>query len=132
MPKKRISILILLSTIILCTSVFLAPKIINPFHLDDTTRSILLFIRLPRVTVAFLMRMPLGASGAVLQGILRNPLADPYILGISSGAALAAAFGLLSGIYLFGKFSIPFAAFIGASVASIMVGAFGWMRGRLL
>ena len=78
------------------------------------------------------MGIALGASGAVLQGILRNPLADPYILGISGGAALAAAFGLLSGIYFFGAFSIPVAAFIGASAASVMVGAFGWKRGRLL
>ena len=131
MPKIRISILILLSTIILCTSVFLAPKIINPFHLDDTTRSILLFIRLPRVTVAFLMGMALGASGAVLQGILRNPLADPYILGISSGASLSAAVVLLSGSYLFGKFTIPLAAFFGASLVSILVGFFGWKRGGL-
>src|SRR3989304_6917420 len=98
MPKIRISILILLSTIILCTSVFLAPKVINPFHLDDTTKNILLFIRLPRVMVAFLMGMALGASGAVLQGILRNPLADPYILGISSGASLTAVLGIIGGL----------------------------------
>lgn len=78
------------------------------------------------------MGIALGASGAVLQGILKNPLADPYILGISSGAALAAAFGLLSGAYLFGKFSIPLMAFVGASVVSLIVGAFGWKHGRLL
>lgn len=78
------------------------------------------------------MGAALGASGAVLQGILKNPLADPYILGISSGSALAATFGLLSGYYLFGKFSIPLSAFAGASVVSILVGAFGWKRGRLL
>lgn len=82
--------------------------------------------------VAVLMGMALGASGAVLQGILKNPLADPYILGISSGSALAAAFALLSGFYLFGKFTIPLTAFFGASVVSLIVGAFGWKRGKLL
>jgi len=77
------------------------------------------------------MGMALGASGAVLQGILRNPLADPYILGISSGASLSAAVVLLSGSYLFGKFTIPLAAFFGASLVSILVGFFGWKRGGL-
>jgi iron complex transport system permease protein len=77
------------------------------------------------------MGMALGASGAVLQGILRNPLADPYILGISSGASLTAAMGILSGIYFFGKFTIPLTAFFGASFVSIFVGFFGWKRGGL-
>jgi ABC-type Fe3+-siderophore transport system permease subunit len=129
MSKIRISILILLSTVILCTSLFLAPKVINPFHLDAMTRDILVSIRLPRVMVAFLMGMALGASGAMLQGILRNPLADPYILGISSGASLSAALCLLSGTYFLGKFTIPFAAFLGASLVSSLVGFFGWKRG---
>ena len=129
MSKIRISILILLSTVILCTSLFLAPKVINPFHLDAMTRDILVSIRLPRVMVAFLMGMALGASGAMLQGILRNPLADPYILGISSGASLSAALCLLSGTYFLGKFTIPFAAFLGASLVSSLVGFFGWRRG---
>jgi len=129
MSKIRISIFILLSTVILCTSLFLAPKVINPFHLDAMTKDILVSIRLPRVMVAFLMGMALGASGAMLQGILRNPLADPYILGISSGASLSAALCLLSGTYFLGKFTIPFAAFLGASLVSLLVGFFGWRRG---
>jgi iron complex transport system permease protein len=129
--KIKISTLILISVLILSTSIFLGPRIINPFKLNGTEKEILLSIRLPRVIVAVLMGIALGASGAVLQGILRNPLADPYILGISSGAALAAALGLLSGTYLLGKFSIPLTAFIGASIVSIVVGAFGWKRGGL-
>src|SRR4030066_1063257 len=131
MPKIRISILILLSTIILCTSLFFGPKIINPFHLDDTTRSILLFIRLPRIAVAFLMGMALGASGAVLQGILKNPLADPYILGISSGASLAAVLGIMGGAAFLGSFTIPILAFSGALITGTMVGVMGWKRGGL-
>jgi len=129
--KIKISTLILISVLILSTSIFLGPRIINPFKLTGAEKEILISIRLPRVIVAVLMGIALGASGAVLQGILRNPLADPYILGISSGAALAAALGLLSGTYLLGKFSIPLTAFIGASIVSIVVGAFGWKRGGL-
>jgi iron complex transport system permease protein len=100
--------------------------------MNDLEKEIFFSIRLPRVTVACLMGIALGASGAVLQGILKNPLADPYILGISSGSALAAVFALISGVYIFGKFSIPLSAFIGASLASIMVGAFGWKQGKLM
>jgi len=132
MSKLKILALLLIPVLIVSVSLFWGPRAIDPFHMGPLQREILFSIRLPRIIVAFLMGMALGASGAVLQGILRNPLADPYILGISSGAALAAASGLLSGIYFFGKFSIPFAAFIGASVVSTIVGAFGWKQGRLL
>ena len=131
MSKTKISILILISNLIFLASIFLGPRVINPFELNGTEKEILLSIRLPMVIVGGLMGIALGASGAVLQGILRNPLADPYILGISSGAALSAALGLLSGFHLLGKFSIPLTAFIGASFVSILVGRFGWRRGEL-
>jgi iron complex transport system permease protein len=117
--------------LILLLGLFAGPRVINPLSLTDMDREILLSIRLPRVVVAMLMGMALGASGAVLQGVLRNPLADPYILGISSGASLAAAFGLLTGFYVFGKASVPLAAFGGACLVSLLVGAFGWKRGGL-
>ena len=74
---------------VFCLALFAGPHMINPFDLNGMERDILLSIRMPRVVVALLMGMALGASGAVLQGVLRNPLADPYILGISSGASLA-------------------------------------------
>jgi iron complex transport system permease protein len=131
MSKIRILMLIMTLVLIILASLFLSPKLINPFQMDTVERNILLTIRFPRVVVAFLMGMSLGVSGAVLQGILRNPLADPYILGISSGASLLAVGGILSGIYFFGRFTIPFVAFIGASFVSILVGFFGWKQGRL-
>jgi len=114
---------------VVLTALFAGPRFINPFAMTPMDREILLAIRLPRVVVAVLMGMALGASGAVLQGVLRNPLADPYILGISSGASLAAALGMLSGAYIIGKVSVPLAAFIGACLVSVLVGAFGWKRG---
>jgi len=116
---------------ILVLALCAGPRTINPLAMTATEREILLSIRLPRVAVALLMGMALGASGAILQGVLRNPLADPYILGISSGASLAAALGLLAGFYVFGGSSVPVSAFIGASLVSILVGAFGWKRGGL-
>jgi ABC-type Fe3+-siderophore transport system permease subunit len=131
MHKIRITLFLLMAAAILVLSLFAGPRTINPLAMTATEREILLSIRLPRVAVALLMGMALGASGAILQGVLRNPLADPYILGISSGASLAAALGLLAGFYVFGGSSVPVSAFIGASLVSVLVGAFGWKRGGL-
>jgi iron complex transport system permease protein len=119
------------SVMLFLLALFAGPRMINPFVLTDTEREILLSIRLPRVVVALLMGAALGASGAVLQGVLRNSLADPYILGISSGASLSAALGLIAGFYFFGAASVPLTAFIGAALVSLLVGAFGWKRGGL-
>jgi len=116
---------------ILLLALFAGPRMVNPFSLTAMDREILYSIRMPRVVVAMLMGMALGASGAILQGVLRNPLADPYILGISSGASLCAALGMLSGFYFFGNMSVPLTAFIGAVLVSALVGAFGWKRGGL-
>ena len=131
MSKAKIAALVLITFFIFLCSLFLGPKIINPVSLNDIDRTILFSIRMPRVVVAFLMGMALGASGAVLQGVLRNPLADPYILGISSGASLTAALGIIGGLTFLGSFTIPVLAFIGALVTGGIVGVMGWKRGGL-
>lgn len=129
--KIRIAIVIVIFVIIVVASHLVGPVMINPFHMDETTREILFSIRSPRVFVAVLMGMALGASGAVLQGILRNPLADPYILGISSGASLSAALGIIFGLTFLGTFTIPTLALAGALVTGSLVGILGWKRGGL-
>ncbi|MBI5640213.1 MAG: iron ABC transporter permease [Nitrospirae bacterium] len=129
--KLRIFIIVLICAFTFFASLLLGPSVINPFTMDETAREILFEIRAPRILVACLMGMALGASGAVLQGILRNPLADPYILGISSGASLLAAAGIIGGITLFGSFTIPVLAFTGALLTGGIVGAMGWKRGGL-
>lgn len=131
MSKITLLVLMLISLLIFLSALFVGPRMMSPFGMGDIEREILFSIRLPRVIVAALMGIALGASGAVLQGVLRNPLADPYILGISSGASLSAALGLLSGFYSLGRFTIPLTAFIGAFIVSMLVGAFGWKRGGL-
>lgn len=124
------SFIIIVSAIMIFTAaLFLGPKFINPLRVNEIEREILLSIRLPRIIVSLLMGMALGASGAVLQGILRNPLADPYILGISSGAALTAATGIIAGVTFLGVITIPLLAFAGAMITGIFVGALGWKRG---
>ena len=62
---------------------------------DSLTESIVLNLRLPRIGTAFIAGAALSVSGAVFQSVLKNPLADPYILGISGGAALGTAAGLI-------------------------------------
>ncbi len=122
-----IAALCVLSLCIIVVSVASGQRLLNPFSMDSQTCRTLLAIRLPRAAVALLMGGALGASGAILQGIFRNPLADPYILGISSGAALAASFGLMSGISLFTS-SVPILAFIGAIAtgAAVVILGHGW------
>lgn len=113
------------------SALFLGPRVINPLDLSDIDRTIVFSIRLPRVLISLLMGMALGASGAVLQGILRNPLADPYILGISSGASLFAAFSIIMGFSFIGTFTIPALAFTGAVLTGILVGIIGRKKGGI-
>lgn len=130
--KTRMMLVIVTFILIFSGSLIIGPRVINPLAMDDTTREILFSIRAPRSVVAVLMGMALGASGAVLQGILRNPLADPYVLGISSGASLTAAFGILGGLTFLGGFTIPALAFAGALITGTLVGVMGWRKGGLL
>ncbi len=91
---------------------------------QDNTQSIILWqVRVPRVLLAFMVGGSLAAVGASLQALLRNPLADPYVIGISSGAALGAAVAILFGVGLsvFGLSVLPFCAFLGALISLFIV-----------
>ena len=78
-------------------------------------------IRLPRALAAGLVGAALGASGAALQGLLRNPLADPGVLGVSASASLAATFAIYYGLTAFSAWALPIAAIIGAMVATLVI-----------
>ena len=78
-------------------------------------------IRLPRAAAAFVVGAALGASGAALQGLLRNPLAEPGVLGVSASASLGATFVLYYGLADTWAYSVPVAAITGASVASTLI-----------
>jgi len=71
-------------------------------------------VRLPRILSAAIVGGGLAISGVVFQGILLNPLADPYTLGVSAGAALGASLALLLNIGMLGSYSVPLFAFVGA------------------
>ncbi len=89
----------------------------------DITRTILFQIRLPRVLLGFLVGCSLASVGVVLQALLRNPLADPYVLGVSSGAALGAAVGVLcgAGTTFLAEAALPACGFAGGIVALVIV-----------
>ena len=70
-------------------------------------------IRLPRVALAALVGGGLAVSGAVLQGVFRNPLAEPGIIGVSAGAAVGAVGVIMAGWATFGTATVPLAAFAG-------------------
>ncbi len=90
--------------------------------LGDPTSIILLQVRMPRVVLAFLVGGSLAMVGVALQALLRNPLADPFVIGISSGAALGAAIAILFGVGVsMGSISaLPVCAFAGA-LFSLMI-----------
>lgn len=86
----------------------------NRDHPDYANFSLVVFtFRMPRIILAFLVGMALATSGALMQGITRNPLADPYLLGVSGGASLAAVL-IIVGIKNVPFSTLPFAAFGGA------------------
>jgi cobalamin transport system permease protein len=113
-------LLIALATAMLA-SLFLGSVYITPNELFDS--EILWQIRVPRVVLAALVGLMLSISGVILQGILRNPLADPYILGISAGGAVGAAISIAIGSHflLLWVGSVPVTAFIFALLAVFIV-----------
>jgi len=88
---------------------------------SEEQRLIVQEIRLPRVLLAWLIGMGLGAAGAALQGLLRNPLAEPGLLGISSSAGLGAVITLYFGIGAVGVWVLPGAAMLAALLATLLL-----------
>ncbi|MBY0225577.1 MAG: iron ABC transporter permease [Hyphomicrobium sp.] len=85
----------------------------------EARRVILLEVRLPRALLGFMVGGTLGLAGAVLQGYLRNPLAEPGILGISGGAALGAVIAIHSGVAQVVALALPLAGLMGAALATL-------------
>ncbi len=89
------------------------------------------FLRLNRVIAAFVVGAALSAAGVVLQALLRNPLAEPYILGVSSGSALGAAIAIISGTASLTMAGMPITAFIFGAATLITVYYLANTAGRL-
>ncbi len=122
-----------------CMAVMTGPVVIKPFLVvkiwvykltggliaKDWTRVpevIVLDVRTPRVILSVLVGMGLAVSGAAMQGLFRNPMAEPYVLGMSSGAAVGACLAIVLGVgKIFGSFAVPVLAFTGSSLTIFVV-----------
>ncbi|MBP2337192.1 iron complex transport system permease protein [Saccharothrix coeruleofusca] len=89
-------------------------------------------IRFPRVLLGAVVGAGLALAGAVVQGVVRNPVADPYLLGLSHGASVGAVLVLTTGVAALGALTLPVAAFAGAAAAMAVVLVMARHRGRLL
>jgi iron complex transport system permease protein len=143
-PKKLITrtglaVMVLVAVMFICSlvgtesvslkDVFAGPGVRTAANPDY---EIFVRIRLPRIILAGLVGAALACSGVVFQVLLRNPLADPYILGISSGAGLGVIIAVISGLNwtLWGRSPIAFFAFVGALGTVWLVWFIGRLTGR--
>ena len=141
--------LLLLALFAACAGIAIGPTIVAPGDILailvhgltgaelpaglDTVYAVVWEVRLPRILLGLIVGAALAVAGVVLQAIVGNPLADPYILGINSGASTGAALAILfgAGATLFGAIALPAMAFIGAAAASAFMLALAGRRGRL-
>ncbi len=104
-------------------------KIINTllYERDTSNFQIIWNVRLPRTIVALLVGINLSLAGAILQGVMRNPLASPSIIGVSAGAGLTALIILI--IFPNYYFLVPIGAFLGALLATLLIYFLAWNAG---
>jgi iron complex transport system permease protein len=114
---KTMILLILFSLLILCAAPFVGGVMIDPTNITDS--DILYSLRIPRVLTTFLVGVILALGGVVFQALFRNPLATPFTLGVSSGAALGATVALRLGLTIsfLGLTMVSWVAFVGALFA---------------
>jgi ABC-type Fe3+-siderophore transport system, permease component len=87
-------------------------------------------VRFPRIVMACLVGAALSAAGVVMQGIFRNPLAEPGVIGVSAGAAVGACAAIVFGLVFLGPLTLPFMAFLGGLTATVVVYASARSGGR--
>jgi len=145
--RRTLMVLGLIVVVSAVLGVFVGPQSISPWRviaalfgegdLNRMEQAILWEIRLPRVVLGLLVGASLAVCGASMQAILRNPLADPGLIGISSGGSLAAAAVIVLGgtvlspvVAVLGSLALPVAAFVGSLSAMLIVIAIGQSGGQ--
>jgi len=113
------SLMLLMLAVVLAAAAMFGAERLPLFDLTPLQRSIFFDIRLPRILLGASVGASLAVAGAGLQSLLRNPLAEPYLLGVSNGAAL----GTMAAFVFFSNFDLarPLLAFAGAGIATIAV-----------
>lgn len=127
--RTLILLLALLATFLSAVSMLTGPSAAGTFELlsmlsggdADTAWLIMREVRLPRTLLALMEGFTLGLGGAALQGLLRNPLADPAVIGVSSGASLFAVLSLYTGVALAFPLALPLAAIAGALICVLLL-----------
>ena len=124
--KKLLSLLSMLLVVLLLFALTQGPVALHWWHaLQEPSASIdgviLWQVRLPRALLAIAVGASLGIGGAALQGLLRNPLAGPDLLGVSSCAALGAVLALYSGMAALTWLALPLGGIIGALLAVFLI-----------
>lgn len=126
---RRAAALLAASIALVAVSTFFGARLISPLDVaaGGAEGAIFTGLRVPRALLAWCAGASLGVCGAICQAVFRNPLADPSLLGVSSGAAFGAALAIRLGAIGVGMVSyvtIPACAFVGAIAASVAIGAF--------
>ncbi len=130
----------LLALVLFCLSLLIGPAatgvgdVVKGLFGNDRSALVLIVqeIRLPRTVLAAAIGATLGLSGAALQGLLRNPLAEPGLLGISASASLGAVLAIHTGFSVLVPLGLPLAALAGALIAAIIVQALAGLSSSIL
>lgn len=138
LARKRMIVMITLSVLLIAACIsglmigqvsFTLQEIWNGIFVNENTleRRIVWDLRFPRVLIGMLVGICLAMSGGILQGIMKNPLADPGIIGVTSGAGLAATTIMI--IYPAYIMFLPLAAFFGAFITALIIYLMSWKGG---
>ncbi|WP_233191208.1 iron ABC transporter permease [Sporosarcina sp. P20a] len=138
LAKKRVIVLVTSGSLLVIAAIlslmmgpvsFSMQEILDGIFVANDTmeRRIVWELRFPRVLVGMIVGVSLAVAGAILQGVMRNPLADPGIIGVSSGAGLAATVIMI--IYPAYIMFLPLAAFLGALATAVVIYALSWRGG---
>lgn len=132
MMSRAAVLTLLLAVLGFAASLAIGPEGFGLPAAKDAARVVLLEIRLPRAVLGLLVGAALGISGAALQGYLRNPLAEPGLLGISGGAALGAVTAIHTGIAARFALALPIGGLAGAALAAIAIVTLAGMSGATI
>ncbi len=111
--------------------IILSPLGVDVPEFGRTEQLVIDQIRLPRIVVGASVGIALGVAGATMQGLFRNPMADPGIIGVSAGGALGAVIAIATGAAALFLLALPIFAFAGAIAAALLVYAIAALGGRL-
>jgi iron complex transport system permease protein len=121
MGPAKLALFALLCLLGLGACVLFGPTGIGLPSPDSSMGRAILLLRANRVLCGFIVGAALAAAGVVFQAVLQNPLAEPYVLGVSGGAGLGAALAILTGLGALGPLSLPVCAFVGGAATLLLV-----------